>query len=104
MNLSHLVTSYQPDTSRPSSTSSSQDNIPGLHYRFTATQTEARPQSMSSSYFDRNASNLAYTKAPQPPLSPPGEEPVKCSLPSISNLLQGVDNLANDHVASMNPF
>jgi len=41
----------------------------------------------------------AYKRSPQPPLSPPVEEQPKCSLPSITALLEGADG----HAASEYP-
>ncbi|KAB8075650.1 hypothetical protein BDV29DRAFT_171524 [Aspergillus leporis] len=37
-------------------------------------------------------SYFSYSRAPQPPLSPPVEDQPKCSLPSISALLEGADS------------
>ncbi|KAI9933869.1 hypothetical protein ASPWEDRAFT_48525 [Aspergillus wentii DTO 134E9] len=47
------------------------------------------------SYF--TAVPTTYTRSPQPPLSPPVEDQPKCSLPSISTLLESADS------ASMQP-
>ncbi|PGH04183.1 hypothetical protein AJ79_07161 [Helicocarpus griseus UAMH5409] len=90
MNLSHLVTSYHsPPTS----------SAPGGSQKRQSLQSEPSSLSVSNGYYDRNASNLAYGRTPQPPLSPPIEEQNKFSLPSISSLLQGADSLPPVHVA-----
>ncbi|OJD18458.1 hypothetical protein AJ78_01514 [Emergomyces pasteurianus Ep9510] len=90
MNLSHLVTSYQnsPSTYPYSGTSQKRH---ALH-------SESSSLSVSNGYYDRNASNLAYSPTPQPPLSPPVEEQTRFSLPSISTLLQGADQLPPVHI------
>ncbi|GKZ19290.1 hypothetical protein AbraIFM66951_011432 [Aspergillus brasiliensis] len=55
----------------------------------------------SDSYFP--SVPISYTRSPQPPLSPPVEDhSPKCSLPSISTLLEGADG-ASMHAASMAP-
>ncbi|KAL2385513.1 hypothetical protein RJZ90_001253 [Blastomyces dermatitidis] len=92
MNLSHLVTSYYSPPSTYSHSSTSQKRQ--------ALQSEPSSLSVSNGYYDRNASNLAYARSPQPPLSPPVEDQARFSLPSISSLLQGADQLAPVHVAS----
>ncbi|EQL31851.1 hypothetical protein BDFG_05899 [Blastomyces dermatitidis ATCC 26199] len=91
MNLSHLVTSYYSPPSTYSHSSTSQKRQ--------ALQSEPSSLSVSNGYYDRNASNLAYARSPQPPLSPPVEDQARFSLPSISSLLQGADQLAPVHVA-----
>ncbi|EGC49893.1 C2H2 finger domain-containing protein [Histoplasma capsulatum var. duboisii H88] len=90
MNLSHLVTSYHspPSTYPHSGTSQKRQSL----------QSESS-LSVSNGYYDRNASNLAYARSPQPPLSPPVEEQSRFSLPSISSLLQGADQLSPVHIA-----
>ncbi|OAX81786.1 hypothetical protein ACJ72_03873 [Emergomyces africanus] len=92
MNLSHLVTSYQ---NSPSSTYS----YSGTSQKRQALHSEPSSLSVSNGYYDRNASNLAYSRTPQPPLSPPVEEQTRFSLPSISTLLQGADHLSPVHIA-----
>ncbi|KFY95421.1 hypothetical protein V500_02779 [Pseudogymnoascus sp. VKM F-4518 (FW-2643)] len=42
--------------------------------------------------YSQQAQSYAYLQVPQPPPSPPVEEILKCSLPSISNLLRIADN------------
>ncbi|KKZ59899.1 hypothetical protein EMCG_05285 [[Emmonsia] crescens] len=91
MNLSHLVTSYH----NPPSTYS----YSGISQKRQSLQSEPSSLSVSNGYYDRNASNLAYSRTPQPPLSPPVEEQTRFSLPSISSLLQGTDHLPPVHVA-----
>ncbi|RAK96748.1 C2H2 finger domain protein [Aspergillus ibericus CBS 121593] len=54
-------------------------------------------EQVSDSYF--SSVPISYTRTPQPPLSPPVEEhSPKCSLPSISTLLEGADG-ASVHAA-----
>lgn len=46
--------------------------------------------------------NYSHLRILQGPLSPPEEEPTKCTLPSISSLLEGVDRMSQDQEASKN--
>ncbi|KAK2747265.1 hypothetical protein FQN55_005260 [Onygenales sp. PD_40] len=92
MNLSHLVTSYHTPPSSTSSHSSTSHKRQALH-------NETPALSVSNVYYDRNASNLAYARTHQPPLSPPVEDQPRFSLPSISSLLQGADNLPPIHIS-----
>ncbi|KAE8148487.1 hypothetical protein BDV25DRAFT_158164 [Aspergillus avenaceus] len=58
------------------------------------------PPPSSASSYKRSADHMdsyftavpTYTRTPQPPLSPPVEDQPKCSLPSISALLEGADS------------
>lgn len=57
-----------------------------------------QPTDRISSYFSSLPTSYKYS--PQPPLSPPAEEQPKCSLPSISTLIESADN-GPMHAASM---
>ncbi|GIK06247.1 hypothetical protein Aspvir_001892 [Aspergillus viridinutans] len=49
----------------------------------------------TASYFSAVPSHTtSYSRTPQPPLSPPAEDQPKCSLPSISILLENADGAA----------
>jgi hypothetical protein len=93
MNLSHLVTSFGSDSSRGSSATYVEPSPTAQNKRsLLCDETSTVP--VSNLYLDRSVSNLKCTRTPQAPLSPPVEEQNKCSLPSISSLLEGADNLS----------
>ncbi|RHZ45026.1 uncharacterized protein CDV56_100038 [Aspergillus thermomutatus] len=48
----------------------------------------------TGSYFTVPIHTTSYSRTPQPPLSPPVDDQPKCSLPSISILLEGADGAA----------
>lgn len=98
MNLSHLVTSFESDSSRGSSVTCEQLS-PTARNKRSLLHDETPSVPVSNLCLDRSATNSTYTRTPQAPPSPPVEEQNKCSLPSISSLLEGADNLS--HVASM---
>ncbi|EAS37383.2 C2H2 finger domain-containing protein [Coccidioides immitis RS] len=47
-------------------------------------------------YQHSNPPSYAHLRTDQAPLSPPEEEPIRCSLPPISTLLKGVDSILPD--------
>lgn len=73
----------------------------GIHQRQQQCSSYApRPQQIMTSSLmanqyaggDRPHTSYTYVTAPQPPPSPPVDETLKCSLPSISSLLGGIPN------------
>ncbi|EAW08838.1 putative C2H2 finger domain protein [Aspergillus clavatus NRRL 1] len=50
--------------------------------------------SMSSYFTSVPTTATSYSRTPQPPLSPPVDDRPRCSLPSISTLLEGADSAA----------
>ncbi|KAL2216989.1 hypothetical protein M432DRAFT_467294 [Thermoascus aurantiacus ATCC 26904] len=89
MDLATMVTSNGPDPVAESRRESVYKS-PTFQRR---TYEHHQETASSKSYFAPSTST-AYTWSPQPPLSPPAEDQRKCSLPSISTLLQGADDLA----------
>lgn len=98
MDLATMVTSNGPDPVAESRRESVYKS-PTFQRR---TYEHHQETASSKSYFAPSTST-AYTWSPQPPLSPPAEDQRKCSLPSISTLLQGADDLAI-HASSMFGF
>ena len=91
MDLASLISHPGPD---PIMKSRASYSPPMTSYKRSIEQT-------SDSYFP--SVPISYTRSPQPPLSPPVEDhSPKCSLPSISTLLEGADGAAM-HAASMAP-
>ncbi|OJJ43073.1 hypothetical protein ASPZODRAFT_136621 [Penicilliopsis zonata CBS 506.65] len=78
MDLASLITNHRPNPVKP---------------RHLDLQTPPLPTTTSSSYFTTAAAaTTSYVRSPQPPLSPPVDDQPKCSLPSISTLLEGADS------------
>ncbi|KKA19010.1 hypothetical protein T310_7038 [Rasamsonia emersonii CBS 393.64] len=81
MDLASLITSDSTDSRRPSPPES---RPPSSRTR---TFAECQEKNAPNSYFP----SMNFTQSPRAPLSPPAEDQPKCSLPSISTLLEGVD-------------
>ncbi|KAL1863625.1 hypothetical protein Plec18167_000721 [Paecilomyces lecythidis] len=82
MDLANLVTRNAQDSTRVSSHRHSTSQV--------RTYDQYREGSVSDSYFPSSSTSYV-SRSPQPPLSPPVEDQRKCSLPSISSLLEGAD-------------
>ncbi|KAJ9210831.1 transcriptional regulator family: C2H2 zinc finger [Paecilomyces variotii] len=82
MDLANLVTRDVNDSARVSSHRHSTSQV--------RTYDQYREGSVSDSYFPSSTTSYV-SRSPQPPLSPPVEDQRKCSLPSISSLLEGAD-------------
>ncbi|KAF5865265.1 hypothetical protein ETB97_004848 [Aspergillus alliaceus] len=66
---------------------------PGLEPVYKSRASYSPPPSSAGSYKRPSTdSYFSYSRAPQPPLSPPVEDQPKCSLPSISALLESADS------------
>ncbi|KAE8374883.1 hypothetical protein BDV26DRAFT_295567 [Aspergillus bertholletiae] len=80
---------------------------PGLAPVYKSRASYSPPPSSAGSY-KRPAehstdSYFSYSRAPQPPLSPPVEDQPKCSLPSISALLESADSASTTKRQRMSP-
>ncbi|KAL1965177.1 hypothetical protein VTN77DRAFT_5931 [Rasamsonia byssochlamydoides] len=83
MDLARLITTDSTEPRRLSSP----ESRPSPRSSRTRTFEEYQEKNAPNSYFP----TMNFTRSPQPPLSPPAEDQPKCSLPSISTLLEGAD-------------
>ena len=93
MDLSSMMS---PDYAPPTPPSTSADGL-----------WRESPDSCSGSYFSvaLSPSSSESSLYPKPPLSPPEDRKRKCSLPSISSLLQGAEHPSSKSISpSMNAF
>ncbi|KAL1960500.1 hypothetical protein VTO42DRAFT_7799 [Malbranchea cinnamomea] len=95
MNLSLLVNTNNPAESMTHGTApSSMDKMQPRVMPCNVIPSISIPK--NNIYQGSSPTSYSYQRISQAPLSPPEEEPVKCSLPSISSLLEGVDGISRD--------
>lgn len=107
MDLSQLIT-HSPQYSRSTATAAT-----SMTSKETSPMTATYPGTWASSVSTttttatkrgrphENPAGYSYPPLfPQAPLSPPEEEPSKCSLPSISSLLEGADCIDQENAPS----
>ena len=99
MDLSKLVTSnnYTTERSIRGRTSSNPDKMQPRVMLCDVIPSISIPK---NAYQDNSPSRYNNLRIHQPPLSPPEEGQIKCTLPSISSLLQGVDSISQGSEAS----
>ncbi|KAH8705612.1 hypothetical protein BGW36DRAFT_311236 [Talaromyces proteolyticus] len=95
MKVASLMTTEWSDTRRRSSSGSQPSPVTGTIRKYD--EYEEKAQSYTHSYSHSHSHSyfapLNTRASPQLPLSPPAEDQRKCSLPSISSLLEGANSV-----------